>query len=181
VKAERATARRYAKALHLAAREADTVEATGAEIETLAALVAGHAELREALARPWIKGPDRRAAAAAVAQRAGVSQLTRNFLALVAERGRIDHLDEMVRAYRQLVDEQMNRVRAQVRTTTPLEEPAARQLAARLERTLGKQVVLEQTVDPALLGGFVAQVGSLIIDGSLDGQLERMRERLARG
>ena len=48
-------------------------------------------------------------------------------------------------------------------------------------RALGKQVIVEESVDTSLLGGFVAQVGSLILDGSLDGQLARMRERLVRG
>ena len=56
-----------------------------------------------------------------------------------------------------------------------------KQLVTRLGRALGKQVLVEETVDTSLLGGFVAQVGSLILDGSLDGQLARMRERLARG
>ena len=55
------------------------------------------------------------------------------------------------------------------------------QLATRLERALGKRIILEEQVDATLLGGFVAQVGSLILDGSLDGQLARMRQRLARG
>ena len=55
------------------------------------------------------------------------------------------------------------------------------ELAARLERALGKRIILEEQVDTTLLGGFVAQVGSLILDGSLDGQLARMRQRLARG
>ncbi len=54
-------------------------------------------------------------------------------------------------------------------------------LAARLGQSLGKQVVLEETVDRSLLGGFVARVGSYVLDSSLDGQLRRMHERLARG
>jgi F0F1-type ATP synthase delta subunit len=55
-------------------------------------------------------------------------------------------------------------------------------LAGRLSRALqGRQVVIDETVDKNLLGGFVAEIGSLIVDGSLDGQLARMRQRLARG
>ena len=55
------------------------------------------------------------------------------------------------------------------------------QLARHLQAELGKQIILEETVDTNLLGGFVARVGSLILDGSLDGQLSRMRELLVRG
>ena len=68
-----------------------------------------------------------------------------------------------------------------MRTAVALTDDEKRWLAARLGQALGKQVVLEETVDPSLLGGFVAQVGSYVLDGSLDGQLARMRERLARG
>ena len=73
------------------------------------------------------------------------------------------------------------RVRATVRTAIALTGEERRQLAGRIERALGKRAMLAETVDTSLLGGFVAQVGSLILDGSLDGQLQRMRERLARG
>jgi F-type H+-transporting ATPase subunit delta len=75
----------------------------------------------------------------------------------------------------------LGRVRAAVRTSVALTDDEKKQLTTRLGRALGKQVIVEQTVDSSLLGGFIAQVGSLILDGSLDGQLARMRERLARG
>jgi F-type H+-transporting ATPase subunit delta len=69
-----------------------------------------------------------------------------------------------------------------VRTAVALTEQERAALAARLGRELGgKQVILEEVVDQRLLGGFVAEVGSLVMDGSLDGQLARMRERLAAG
>ena len=84
-------------------------------------------------------------------------------------------------AYRALVDDELGRVRAEVRTAVALTDDEKRQLAARLGRASASRSSLEETVDASLLGGFVAQVGSLILDGSLDGQLARMRERLARG
>ena len=79
------------------------------------------------------------------------------------------------------MDEAAGRVRATVRTAIALTGEERRLLAGRIERALGKHAMLAETVDTGLLGGFVAQVGSLILDGSLDGQLQRMRERLARG
>jgi F-type H+-transporting ATPase subunit delta len=104
-----------------------------------------------------------------------------DFVGLVAERGRADHLPEIVAAYRALVDAEHGQARAQVRSAVALTGAEKQQLAARLERVLGKRIILEEQVDDALLGGFIAQVGSLILDGSLDGQLARMRQRLARG
>jgi len=68
-----------------------------------------------------------------------------------------------------------------VRTSIPLTEGEKSQLTNRLNAAVGKQVILEEITDTNLLGGFVAQVGSLILDGSLDGQLARLRERLVRG
>ncbi|PYM71613.1 MAG: ATP synthase F1 subunit delta [Candidatus Rokuibacteriota bacterium] len=116
-----------------------------------------------------------------LAARAGAGPLVKKFAGLLAERRRIDHLPAMVTAYRDLVDAELGRVRAQVRTSISLTDGEKSQLANRLQAAVGKQVILEETTDPNLLGGFVAQVGSLILDGSLDGQLARLRERLVRG
>lgn len=173
-----ATARRYAKALLALAREGGREEAVGAELEEFSGLLAEHSQLRDALLRSWVKGPDRRGVAQAVAVRMGCSPLIRNFVGLLAERGRLDHLREIGQAYRQLVDESLGRVRARVRTVVPLADPERRQLAERLGRATGKTVVVEDQLDPTLLGGFIAQVGSLVLDGSLDGQLARLRGRL---
>jgi F-type H+-transporting ATPase subunit delta len=180
VRKREATAKRYAKALLALAREAGTGEATGQELEEFSALLAGHTELRDSLLRPWVKGLDRRAVAEAVAGRIGCSTVIKDFVGLLAERGRLDHLREISQSYRQLIDETLGRVRAHVRTAVPLDEPERSQLAEHLSRATGKTVVMENVVDPALLGGFVAQVGSLVLDGSLDGQLVRLRERLMR-
>jgi len=69
-----------------------------------------------------------------------------------------------------------------VRTAVPLTDADRTALADRLRRALGgKQVLTEEVVDKNLLGGFVAEIGSLVVDGSLDGQLARMRERLVKG
>ena len=112
---------------------------------------------------------------------AGCGTSVQKAVGLVAARGRMDHLPELVAAYRALVDDDLGRVRAEVRTSVAFTADEKKQLVTRLGRALGKQVLVEETVDTSLLGGFVAQVGRLILDGSLDGQLARMRERLARG
>ncbi len=181
MRAHEGTARRYAKALFQLAREGRAAEAAGNELDTVAGLVRDDARLRELLTRPWIKPADRRGIATALAERAGAGKTVRDFLGLLGERGRIDHLPEIVAAYQVLLDEELGRARAQVRTAVALTEGERRTLAERLGRVLGKQILLEERVDQSLLGGFIAQVGSLILDGSLDAQLGRMRERLARG
>ena len=181
MRAHEGTARRYAKALHDLARATGDAEAVGRELEQVAQVYAADAGAHEVLTRPWIKPGDRRAVAAAIAQKVGSRKLVQDFLGLVAERGRADHLPEIIAAYRVLVDAELGRARAHVRTAVALTDAEKQQLSARLERALGKRIIMEEQVDASLLGGFVAQVGSLILDGSLDGQLGRMRQRLAGG
>lgn len=181
MRAQEGTARRYAKALHAAAAEAGAGEAAGRELAAFLDVFQANRQAVDVLARPWIKPGDRRAAALALAQQSECGKLVQDFVALVAERGRLDHLAAIVAAYHDLTDAALGRVRAQVRTAVALTDAEKDQLALRLQTELGKQIILEETVDTNLLGGFVARVGSLILDGSLDGQLARMRERLVRG
>jgi F-type H+-transporting ATPase subunit delta len=181
MRAHEGTARRYAKALFQIARENASMPAVGDDLARFLERFDGHAHLHDVLTRPWIKGVDRRAIAVAVAEGEGCSALVRDFVGLLAERGRMDHFTEIIASYRNFVDEDLGQARATVRTAAPLTDAEKRELGRRLEGALGKRILLEERVDPTLLGGFVAQVGSYIVDGSLDGQLARIRERLARG
>ena len=182
MKRQAGVAKSYAKALLALAKERQQADQIGSELQQMADVVAGDAELRAFFARPWIAAPVKRATAAEVATRVEVSALARDFLALVAAKGRADHLESIAAAYRDLLDADQGRVRARVRTSVALTAEERGALSARLSRALGgKQVLLEEVVDPGLLGGFVAEVGSLVLDGSLDGQLARIRQRLATG
>lgn len=179
--ARSATATSYAKALFELARELERVEPVVQELERVRDLVASEPELRSFLARPWVPGPAKHKVVEAIAARLDISKLTRDFFALVAARGRADLLDAMTEAYHGLVDQHLGRVRARVRTVLPLTGDERRILADRLSAALGgRTVLIEEVVDRSLLGGFIAEIGSLIVDGSLDGQLARMRQRLAR-
>lgn len=181
MKRREATARRYARALFASAREAGVAEAAGQELDGARQSIFAHRELSDFLLRPWIRGEAKKPVIDAVAGRLRCSPLVRDFLALLATRGRVDHLADIVRVYRQLVDEAAGRARAGVRVAAALTEDERRALAERLGRVVGKQVLMEETLDPALLGGFVARIGSLVLDGSLAGQLARLRESLVRG
>lgn len=175
-------ARSYAKALFELARERNQLDAIGAELESLARLLEGEPALRAFFARPWIAAATKRNVAAELGTRLELSRLTRDFLALVASQGRTAYLAAIVAAFREFQDEAAGRVRARVRTAVALSDAERDALAGRLRAALGgKQVVLEEVVDRELLGGFVAEIGSLLVDGSLDGQLARMRERLVKG
>jgi F-type H+-transporting ATPase subunit delta len=182
VKASPGVARSYGKALFDLAHERNQVDIIARELDTIAAQFATEPELPAFFARPWITTSAKRAVAVEVAGALQVSKLTQNFLALVAAHGRADHLEAIVAAFRDVHDEAENRVRGRVRTTVPLTDAERSALTSKLGRALGgKTVVLEEVVDRGLLGGFVAEVGSLLVDASLDGQLARMHRRLAQG
>lgn len=181
MKHSEAVAKSYAKALFELARERNQVDVVSKELATIGTVLAQQPAMVEFLSRPWVAPSAKRGAAAEMASRLALSPLTRDFLALVAARNRADHLAAIAAAFRALDDEAQGRVRVKLRTAQPLVPTAREQLSARLSRMLGgKRLVIEESVDSTLLGGFVAEVGSMILDGSLDTQLERMRDRLAR-
>jgi F-type H+-transporting ATPase subunit delta len=176
---QRRAAAPYAKALFALAKERNQTEPVGRELDGLAATFGTSAELRGFFAQPWITATAKRAVATEVARRSGLSKLTSDFLSLVAGRGRTDHLEAIAEKYQKLMDEDLHRVRAQVRTAVPLTDEERRLLAAKLQRALGgQQVMLEEIVDETMLGGFIVESGGVVLDGSLDGQLDRMRRRL---
>jgi F-type H+-transporting ATPase subunit delta len=182
VKTSPAVAKSYAKALFELARERRQEAPVQDELQRAAAAVADDPALGGVLGRPWVSPAQTRALAGEIGQRLQLSPLGRDFFALVAAQGRADHLGAIALAYRDLLDAEQGRVRARVRTAVPLTESDRNALGSRLSRALGgKQVVVEEVLDTSLLGGFVAEIGSLIVDGSLNGQLSRLRERLTQG
>jgi F-type H+-transporting ATPase subunit delta len=154
VKRRRAAAP-YAKALFALAKERDETELIGRELGDATAIF-DVAELRDFFARPWIAATVKRVVVTEVAQRSGLSKLTTDCLALVAGRGRTDHLRVIAEKFQKRLDEDLGRVRGRLRTPVPLTEAERRMLSAKLGKTLGsRQVVLEEIVDPAMLGGFI--------------------------
>jgi len=175
-----AVARRYAKALHALATEARRLEPIAEELATFERLVVTEPALREVLLRPWVKAATKRSIVKSVAEQLGLSVLTRNFLGLVAQRRRLPLLSEILAAYRGLVDEASGLVRARIRSAAPLAQAERAAIRERLGRRLGKTVLLDTEVDSKLLGGFVAEVGSRVLDASLTGQLTALREQIVK-
>jgi F-type H+-transporting ATPase subunit delta len=172
-------ARSYAKALFALAKERGVADAVLGELDTVLATVQGDPELQRFFARPWYSADAKRRVAMEIATRLGVSRLVRDFLALVAARGRADQLGDMVIAFRDALDRDADRVRARVRTAIALTPEEKRAIQAKIGRAVGStNVLIEEVVDPTLLGGFVAEIGSQILDASLDGELAQIHQRL---
>ncbi|MGH7267926.1 MAG: ATP synthase F1 subunit delta [Candidatus Rokuibacteriota bacterium] len=173
-----AVARRYARALADLARAEGRLEPVGEELTRFERVLQDEGALANALTRPWVQPATKRAIVAGVTEQLGLSPLTRNFLALLAQRRRIAWLADILAAYRALADDAAGRARARVVSATPLTAVEQAVIRERLGRRIGRTVILETAVDPAILGGFVAEVGARRLDASLAGQLRALRQRL---
>ncbi len=173
-------ARRYAKALFSLAVEKGRIEPWSDALLALGRAVDASTELRDVLQNPAYPRETRAAVVAKLAQPLNLDAEPAAMLQLLGERNRLDGLSAIVAAFRELADVELGRVRAKVTSAVPLDDAAVRAIADQLSASTKKKVLVERAVDPALLGGVVAQVGSVVYDGSLRTQLEDLRSTLKR-
>jgi F-type H+-transporting ATPase subunit delta len=174
----RASATRYARALlDVALQEADPVSVEQG-LAGFAAAMTSSPELTHALTNPAVPASARRGIVAAIVERLAPPAPARKLLALLAERDRLALVPEMLDVYRELLLEHQQIVKAQVRSAAPLPQGDLAALQLRLSEATGRTVQVEATVDPTLIGGLVAQIGSTVYDGSVRTQLQKMRQQL---
>jgi F-type H+-transporting ATPase subunit delta len=171
-------ARRYAKALFMLAVEQGRVEAWSESLQALALAVAAAPDLQDVLQNPAYDREQRRAVVTKLAEALGLDAEPSSLLFLLGDRNRLAALGAVVQAFRELADLELGRVRAKVTSAVTLDDAAVQAIADKLSAATKKQVLVERVVDPALLGGVVAQVGSLVYDGSIRAQLEDLRQTL---
>lgn len=166
----RAVADRYVAAL------ADVVTEPDAELspeETLAQLQAFHdlltesSELEAVLQCPAIQPTDKRTLIAAVGARIGLARIIRNFVQIVVEHRRIAHFYLLLQGFSAWLDAHRGRIQVDVRLAFRIEDNQKAALERRLAELTGKQVQVSYALDPALLGGAVVRIGSMLYDGSL--------------
>jgi len=176
----RAAAARYARALFDVARaEGQDVQQIERELAGFADLVAGNEPLHRALTNPAVPAPRKRDTVdALLAHAPGMPGPLAKLLLMLAERDRLVLLPDLVEAYRGRLMDHMKVVRAEVVTAAPLAGESTEALTRGLAQATGREVRLETKVDPEILGGAVARIGSTVYDGSITHQLERMREAL---
>ncbi len=108
----------------------------------------------------------------------GADELVSNFLRLAAEKGRIGEIEEIARELDRLVAELEGRLTVELTTAYELSEPEAHGIVETIEQASGRKVEATRKVDPAIIGGLVLQAGSLRVDASVRGRLERLRREL---
>jgi F-type H+-transporting ATPase subunit delta len=170
--------RRYADAAFEIALRDNTVESWRRELDQ-AALTLEERGLEAVLANPAIALDQRLDAAGQVFGR--LSRPVTNLILLLVRRGRIEQLPRVAAEFRRLDDRRNGLTHATATSAAPLGADEIRAITARLEAMTGDRIALETAVDPDLLGGVVVRVGDRLIDGSVRGRLERLRNQLASG
>ena len=169
---------RYASALFELASEAGTVTAVESDLDNLEAALRESAELRALIKSPEVSREQIRKVAAGLGAAMGLSELTQNFLGVLAENRRVADLPAMIRAFHMIAAAQRGEVTAEVASAHALTDEQIATLEGKLRAREGRTVKLKTRVDPALLGGMVVTVGSKRIDGSIRTRLNSLAQAM---
>ncbi|MCW7755096.1 ATP synthase F1 subunit delta [Desulfobotulus sp. H1] len=176
-----AVARRYAKALLLIGKEDGQVEAYRNELAVFCKVFQENAGLRHILSNPLHARTARRQILDAVLQKLSMSSITRSFVLLLFDKGRLARIMDVERSYKELADEFQNIARARIVSAVTLSDTAVTGIREALVRLTSREVVLDVNEDPRIIGGIVTKVGDLVYDGSIRTQLRNLRESFKRG
>jgi F-type H+-transporting ATPase subunit delta len=169
--------RLYARALFQAADEAGRLDQVASELSELATAIRETPPLQTLLRNPQVDPPEKAAILGELT--AGADDLVRNFVRLVAEKGRAGELPEMSAELDALVARAQGRLAVELITAVDLSDEEARSIVETIEKASGRTVEATRSVDRDLVGGIVLEVGSFRADGSIRGRLERLRQELA--
>lgn len=172
-------ARTYARALFDAAKEHGQLAEVRSELDQFAAAIRDVPELQALIRNPEL---DTRAKTEALdAVLAGADELLRNFVRVVTEKGRAPMLEEIAREYDELVAAEERILNVELTTAYELSDSEAASIVDQIEKAAGRRVEADRSVDPELIGGLVLKAGSLEVDSSVRGRLERLRRELTQG
>jgi len=170
-------ARTYARALFEAAKDAGRIDEVRDQLTTFVEAVDEVPELRSLIRNPELDPLTKAAALDAVLE--GADELIRNFVRVVTRKGRAAQLDEIAREYEVLVAAEEQILSVELATAYELSDDEAAAIVKQIEEASGQQVEAARTVDPDLIGGLVLKAGSLEVDSSVRGRLDRLRRDLA--
>ncbi|TCJ19420.1 ATP synthase F1 subunit delta [Rubrobacter taiwanensis] len=167
----------YAEALFEAAQERGNLEETLQDLKDFAGALRENEELRRFYYHAQVTKPQKRRVLDQLTE--GMQQTARNFLKVLADKDREEYLEEILLRYEELVKDHLGRVEVELTTAVELPGETLRRIEERLKEILGRrEVVLENRVDEDILGGAVFRFGGMMLDGSVRGQLEGLREKM---
>jgi len=175
----RTAATRYARALlEVALKEQADVTAIDAQLAATADLFTQHPQLRKVLLSPSVPVARKRGAMAELVDKMGVQPILKKTLLLLADNDRLVLVPDVADAFRQRLMEMRNIVRADVTTAVALPPERLAAIQSSLAAATGRTVDLTSKVDPSIVGGLVARIGSTVYDASVVNHLKRIRQRL---
>ena len=166
---------RYATALFELAQAQGAIDLVAADLADLAEMIGKSEELCHLRHSPLFSRDAQRKALSALSEKAGLSEVVRNTLGVIAENRRLFALEDVIKAYRTLVSEHRGEIEAIVTSATTLSAGQRDALEAALRKTIGSKVAVTTDVDPDLLGGMIVRVGSRMVDSSLRTKLQRLQ------
>ena len=172
-------ARRYAKALiNLAEKD---LENTGKSLTALADVYSNSTELSEVLSDTKVSSQIKQNVLKKILKKIKVSKLVDTFIRYLLAKRRIDLLPNIERAFNLFLQEKLGRIEARITVAQEISEVTVGKLEKAISRYSGKEVTVNITIDPAIIGGIVTRIGSVVIDGSIHTQLNQIRQSIIRG
>lgn len=150
-----------------------------AELHTLGALLASSDDLRRVWESPGIAADQKRKVLDAIVAREGISRPVRNFFAVLIDHRRVHFFEQIVVQFEQEMNQRLGFAEAQITVAHDLADAEKRELEIQVGKLTGKKVRARYSRDESILGGAIVQVGSTIYDGSVLGQLERIKEAIS--
>jgi F-type H+-transporting ATPase subunit delta len=170
---------RYAHAFASVAGAAHLdVSAAQQQLQDFSDTLAGSRELREVLMNPSIANEQKLKVLDAISARIGMFPQVRNFLAVVMDHQRLSELDEILTEYHAVADEQAGMAEAEITSAHPLNDQDRVELESQVAKLAGGRVRTTYRQDPSLLGGAVVRIGSTVYDGSIQAQLQQLKQKL---
>jgi F-type H+-transporting ATPase subunit delta len=149
------------------------------ELRAIASLMNESSELRRVWENPAIPAEQKRAVLDAIAQRDGTSRQVRNLIAVLIDHRRVHFLQPVIRQLEKELDARLGFAEANITSSRPLGDTEKREFEAQVGKLTGKKVRAHYAQDASLLGGAILRIGSTIYDGSVRGQLEKMKEAIS--
>lgn len=152
---------------------------TLAEVQSIAGLLASSGDLREVWETPSIPPDQKKKLLDAIVAKAKLSREVRNFVAVLIDKRRTNFLGAIVKQFEQDLNQRLGFAVAEITGARDLSDPERRAMESEIEKLTGKKVRANYAKDPSILGGAVVRIGSTVYDGSVKGQLERMKQALS--
>jgi F-type H+-transporting ATPase subunit delta len=166
---------RYATALFELALESKAVDQVQADLKAFDALVASSPDLTRLVRSPVFAADEQARALAALLDKAGIKGIAANFLRVVASNRRLFAVREIIRGFNALVARHKGEVVAEVTVAEPLNDARMTDIRDALKQVTGKDVQIDVTVDPSIIGGLKVKVGSRMVDASLRTKLNSIK------